>query len=138
MLHPWSQMIDQILAMQEKVFTDQSYNGWVNQCGKYPYVNLYQDKDELTLTAELPGVKKEDITLEVKGDQLRLSGKRNLNLNEADRVIHRERGGKEFSREIQLPFSANAETVEAKHEDGVLTIQLHRAEEDKATGITIN
>jgi HSP20 family protein len=107
--------------------------GWV------PAFDLYEDPDKLTVRAELPGLKKDQIKLTLKDDVLTVSGERK---QEADTQngehIRRERVFGGFERAIALPFPVNQSTIAAGFEDGVLTITLPKAEEAKPRQIAIN
>ena len=138
MKNQWMNMIDQFLELQTKAHAHQGYDGWNNVQGQAPFVNIYQEGDRLDLTAELPGVKKTDLSLEVKDDQLHLEGKRVKTQSSEERLIHRERGGGDFDRWIQLPFKVDPEQVAARYEDGVLHITLEKAQNEKAQSININ
>ncbi|MEE4606707.1 MAG: Hsp20/alpha crystallin family protein, partial [Desulfobacteraceae bacterium] len=71
--------------------------------GVYPFINLFEKEGDLVLAAELPGVKKEELTLEVREDVLRLAGARKIEYGE-DCSCHRlERKGLNFDRSIKLP-----------------------------------
>ena len=134
----WNQMLDQILELQTKTAHPHSQADWFTLQGQSPLVNLYQLGDQLTLTAEIPGVKKTDLTLEVKDNRLHLVGKRHRVQTPAEQLIHRERGGGDFDRWLQLPFKINPETVNAQVQDGLLEIKMEKAASEKATSITIN
>ena len=107
--------------------------GWV------PAFDLYEDPDKLTVRAELPGLKKDQIKLTLKDDVLTVSGERK---QEADAqnsdLIRRERVFGAFERAITLPFPVNQSTIAAGFEDGVLTVTLPKAEEAKPRQIAIN
>lgn len=133
-----TQMIDQILELQAKATSQQGYQAWFSVEGHSPKVNLYQEGDRLTLTAEIPGVKKTDLTLEVKDNLLHLAGKRQRRPAGEEQLIHRERGGGDFDRWLSLPFKVNPETVSAQVQDGLLEIKLEKAASEKATHITIH
>lgn len=137
MLQDLTQMIDYMLSQQPKSQGDESASQWWSPEGGFPKVNLYQEEDELTLTAEIPGMNKADIKLEVKGKAFRLSGKKLAEYKDEDKLIYRERGGFEFDRSLKLPYVVDPEKVEATYENGILTIGLNRAEEDKPKTITI-
>ncbi len=138
MLTQWSQLIDQILAHQEKVFSNQNYGEWQHCGGTYPRINLEQEGDDLFIYSELPGVQKKNLRLEIKDNQLRLSGKRSLAFGKEEKLLHRERGGQEFDRTFRLPFRVDSEKIQASLKDGILEIQLTQSPEDKAQNITIH
>ncbi len=104
----------------------------------FPSVNIWQGADSTAVTAELPGVQPTDIDIQVKEDLLTISGERKPPEGEGETVWHRrERGFGRFSRVIRLPYRVDAETVEARYEDGVLQVELHRPEQDKPRRIEI-
>lgn len=96
----------------------------------YPPLNIYEEPDRLLVTAELPGVKVEDLDLSIEGDTLTLQGKREHRQPDAGISYHRreiESGG--FSRAVALPVKVDTERVAAKLHNGVLTITLMKASE---------
>ena len=104
----------------------------------FPSLNVYQDSDNIYVTAELPGIDVNDIEINVEVDTLHLKGKRKP--PEADKNVryHRqERGSGQFSRTVQLPFPVNTEKVSAEMKLGVLTISLPKADEAKPKKINI-
>lgn len=106
--------------------------------GVYPFINLFEKEGDLVLTTELPGVKKEELTLEVREDVLRLSGTRRIEYGE-DHSCHRlERKGLNFDRSIKLPFRVEGGKIQAELKDGLLMVFLPRAEADKPKKIVIN
>lgn len=104
----------------------------------FPLVNVTQDKDNLYVRAELPGVKSSDVDVSVKDNSINISGKRELPAeSEAVSYHRREREGGSFSRSIEMPCSFDRERVEAKFENGVLSIVLPLAEETKPRQIAV-
>lgn len=104
----------------------------------YPALNVWTNQEGALVTAELPGLEAKDVEIDVAGNTLTLSGKREVeDLPENARYHRRERGGGQFTRSIELPFPVQVEKVEARLEKGVLQITLPRAEEDKPRKITI-
>jgi len=104
----------------------------------YPALNVWTNEEGALVTAELPGLEAKDVEINVVGETLTLSGKREAEeLSENTRYHRRERGCGEFTRSIELPFPVQAEKVEARLEKGVLQVTLPRAEEDKPRKITV-
>lgn len=96
----------------------------------FPPLNIYEEPDRLVLTAELPGVKAEDLDLSIEGDTLTLQGKREHRQDEPGISYHRrEIESGSFSRAIALPVKVDAERVAAKLNNGVLIISLMKASE---------
>lgn len=102
----------------------------------YPPINMWGDAEKLVFTAELPGMKAEDLTIEVKGDVLTLGG-RSAQEDQKAEYYRRERPRGGFNRAIALPYEVDGDKVEAKLERGVLTVTLPRAEADKPRRITV-
>lgn len=104
----------------------------------YPAMNVWTSQDGLTVTAEVPGVSAEDIDISVVGETLTLSGvRRPDDLNESARYHRQERGYGKFTRTLQLPFPIKVDNIEATFRNGVLNINLPRAEEDKPRKIAV-
>jgi HSP20 family protein len=104
----------------------------------FPPVNIYTSADGATVTAELPGVKPEDIDLSVVGQSLILRGERKPDDAGDSQTWHRnERAFGQFSRSIDLPFRVDGESVKASCRDGVLEVRLERSEADKPRKITV-
>ncbi|MFL6724010.1 MAG: Hsp20/alpha crystallin family protein [Sphingomicrobium sp.] len=102
-----------------------------------PRVDITQKDDGWEITAELPGVAKDDIDLRLDGDMLTICGeKRDERKDEKNRFVERSYGS--FTRSFQLPFTPDASKVEADCEHGVLTIKLPKGvEQEKSKKIAI-
>jgi HSP20 family protein len=106
--------------------------------GGYPAINLWQGTDSAALTAELPGVDPSDIDISVKEDVVTITGERKPPATDEQTVWHRrERPYGRFGRVVQLPFRVDRDRVEARIQDGVLQIELHRPEADKPRRVQI-
>jgi HSP20 family protein len=104
----------------------------------YPSLNIWADEESVMVTAELPGVKAEDLDISVEGGSLTLSGVREpVELPDNGQVHRHERSHGKFTRNINLPFEVEVDQVEASLKNGVLLLRLPRAEEDKPKKITI-
>lgn len=104
----------------------------------YPALNVWRNDEGLIVTAEVPGVRPEDIDISVIGQTLTLSGERRPDHpSDGVRYHRQERFFGKFTRSLELPFPVNVDKVEATFEHGVLSISLPRAEEDKPKKITV-
>jgi HSP20 family protein len=104
----------------------------------YPAMNAWANEEGLTVTAEVPGVSPSDIDISVVGETLTLSGNRKSDdVDENSRYHRQERGYGKFSRSIQLPFPISVDEVDATFKNGILQINLPRAEEDKPKKIAV-
>jgi HSP20 family protein len=103
-----------------------------------PAIDIYETKDDLVVSAELPGVKEQDIHLSIVGDVLSLRGQRMADQQVRDEQYHRiERWSGSFERHIQLPIPVQPDRVRASYRDGVLEIRLPKVEEVKPREIKI-
>jgi HSP20 family protein len=94
-----------------------------------PRVDVAEDQRNVTLTAELPGVKESDIDVSLKGDQLTIKGEKRSEHDEKKEVeghtVHRvERSYGAFRRTLTVPYEVDPDQVSAQFHDGVLTITL--------------
>jgi HSP20 family protein len=104
-----------------------------------PPVDMYETKDDLVLRVELPGVSEKDVTVSITGDLLTIKGERRWDeQNKDQKFLHVERVYGQFERLVQLPMTVQADKVKASYRDGVLEIQLPKAEELKPREIKIN
>ncbi len=104
----------------------------------YPRANVWSNEERAVISAELPGVSAEELELTVYENSVTLKGRRQgPESGERSTLTKRERASGEFLRSIELPFSVQAEGVEAKFKNGVLTVTLPRAEEEKPRKIPV-
>jgi HSP20 family protein len=103
----------------------------------YPPVELLDKGDTLIITAEIPGVNKEEVELTVLGDTFTIAGDKKLPTEEEVTYIRHERPNGQFRRLIDLPYSVDPEKVSASYKDGILTVTLPKAEEAKPRLITV-
>jgi HSP20 family protein len=102
-----------------------------------PAVDVYQDKDQFTVYAELPGLKKEEIEISFHGETLTIGGERKREGKTED-GLRTERFFGKFQRSVTLPGSVNRENVNATYKDGILKVVLPKAEEAKPKQMTVS
>lgn len=103
-----------------------------------PVVDITEDEHAYILQAELPGVKKEDVTVQLENGTLTVSGDRQFNREEKSRKVHRiERFYGTFSRSFDLPEDVNPDKVNASFQDGVLTVTVAKSEAAKPKRIEV-
>jgi HSP20 family protein len=96
-----------------------------NEARLRPRVDIREEKDRFILYADLPGVKKDDLRVEVEGDQLTLSATREQHAKDEGKSLHSERYQRvHFVRSFSLGDSVDAEHIEGKLEEGVLRLSL--------------
>ncbi|MEN8188224.1 MAG: Hsp20/alpha crystallin family protein [Thermodesulfobacteriota bacterium] len=123
-------------------FFHDSENDWGCETGcrpknNGPRTNFYDHGDAYEVSAEVPGLAKEDLDVKVQGNTLEISGSRQSDTPEGYSTHRNERGVHSFSRSFTLPADINAEKVVANLGDGILTLTLPKAEVAKARQITI-
>ena len=103
-----------------------------------PAVDLYEDKDNVIVKAELPGMKKEDIDVSLHEGALSISGERKSEEKFEDAETYRaERFVGRFHRTVTLPSAVDGAKVTAQYKDGILTITLPKTEEAKPKQIEV-
>lgn len=112
---------------------------WPELAATYPPVNVWEDDDFVHAETELPGLKLADLEISVTGDnELILKGKREQSTLPEKAEWHRqERGFGGFERTLRLPVGVDANKVEARLENGVLTIQVAKRPEVKPRRIPV-
>lgn len=112
--------------------------GWPALAPAYPTVNVWQDGEYVYAEAELPGMELSDLEIYVTGgNQLMITGERKAPA-QANGVWHRqERPHGNFSRPLTLPVDVEAERIEAKLVNGVLSITMPKCEQAKPRKITV-
>jgi HSP20 family protein len=103
-----------------------------------PPVDIQETDDAYRIQVELPGLSKEDVQITLENNVLRLSGERKFEKDTKKENYHRiERTYGTFSRSFALPTQVSSDKVEAKFDDGVLSIVVPKAEQAKPRRITI-
>lgn len=111
----------------------QLLSGWT------PALDIGEDKDNIVVKAELPGMKKEEIEVSLHDGCLSISGERKAEEKVKDAEVYRaERFVGRFQRTVTLPAAVAADKVNAQYRDGVLTITLPKSEEAKPKQITVS
>jgi HSP20 family protein len=140
MFRRFSNAFDTLLSVQQALDAARRsdyFEYHTSNRGAYPFINLFQDGYDTILTAEIPGVKKEDINIEVKNNLIRISGKRTAQYPEKSSVHRMERRDVDFDRTLKLPARVDGNKISAEYNNGVLKVVLPRAEEDKPKMIKV-
>ena len=126
-----SMEIDRLNRMFEDFYG--TGRGWA------PAVDIYETKDrEFVIKAELPEMKREQISVTFENNVLTLSGERASEFNDNAGTIHRaERVFGTFTRSFTLPATVDGNRISAAYKDGVLTVRIPQREEAKPRQITV-
>ena len=115
----WDPLHD-LLALHERMnrLGPDDPPGWT------PAVDLYETADRFVLSIELPGLKRDQIKIELQHDMLTVRGERAVQHEEGARFHRVERGHGPFARTFTLPQPADGDRVQAEFRDGVLTVVI--------------
>ncbi len=129
-----------LLGLQEALEAFRT-SGWLQASpsgsGSYPPLNIFRKDDDFILIAELPGINKSELDLQVKGRTVQLSGAKVAKHAENASLHRRERLSGRFDRSVTLPVEIDPEGVKAEYHGGILAVSLPRTERDKARSIKI-
>jgi len=126
--------------LMNSVFSGQPLagNGGSGVSSWLPPVDIHETEDSLVLSFDLPGLKEDEIQIELDENVLTVSGQRERQEERKDDSYYRyERRFGSFSRSVALPAGVNDETIEANYEHGVLEIRVRKPEEYKPKRIQI-
>jgi HSP20 family protein len=105
----------------------------------YPAVDMFDDDDKIVIKAELPGMDKKDISVDIENRVLTLSGERNYdNEVKEENYYRRERATGKFKRSFHLPADLDADQIKADFKDGVLKVEIPKPEEQKPKQIAVH
>src|SRR5579862_8301251 len=112
---------------------DSPVEGWT------PALDVNEDKESYTIRVELPGMRIEDIQVQLQNDALVISGERKSETKKEDTEVHRqERFYGKFSRALTFPTAVAGDKVKASYKSGILTVTVPKAEEAKPKQITVS
>jgi len=118
--------------LTELARTSQLLSGWT------PALDMHEDKDNLIVKVELPGMKREDIDVSLHDGSLSISGERKGEEEHENAEVYRaERFVGRFQRVVTLPAPVAADKVKAQYKEGILTITLPKTEEAKPKQIDV-
>ncbi len=105
---------------------------------EFPRVDVTDKSNSICIKAELPGMVKDDITVEVNDLILEISGERkDESIEEGETYYRKEMRGGSFSRAFQLPSNVDPEKIEASFKDGILTIVAPKIEEEEVKPLNV-
>jgi len=103
-----------------------------------PAIDMYQTDDEIVVKAALPGIKSDEVQINITGEVLTLKGEVKQNEEKKEKAWHiREQRYGSFERSVVLPTDVVADKAKAEFENGILTITLPKADEVKPRTITV-
>ncbi len=135
---PWQEL--ETMNRQLSRILDDHDGSMTKDAGQWlPSVDIRETEDALIVEAELAGIDKKDIKLDVKDGVLTVSGERRYEKDVTEENVHRiERSYGSFSRSFSLPRNVDTEKIDANMKDGVLRVKLPKLETSKGRAITID
>jgi len=104
-----------------------------------PSIDISETEDQFLISAELPGMNKDDITINLENSRLSISGERSFEQEEKGKKYHRvETSYGSFERSFQLPDNVDEESISASYENGLLNISIQKSEQEVKKQIEIN
>lgn len=140
MFRPWSgSVFDDLRREMNGLLRHQGASAEPAARGAFPAVNLYETGDAYVLTAELPGVRREDIHVGLEGSTVTLRGERQVHYATDEKTsVHRlERQSGGFRRAFELHVGIDVDKVEAVHRNGVLILRLPKSPEHRPRQIQV-
>jgi len=128
-----NRIFDESFSRTADVDDDISMSAWK------PSVDIYETDEAIILKAELPGIKTEDVSVEITDNVLTLRGERveDKEIKEGS-YFRKERCFGTFSRAFNLQHRVQPDKIKAKFKDGILEIEIPKPEEEKPKQITVN
>ena len=128
-LTPFDKIFDQLMDQTFPTFKDEvgvSFNQ-----GAYPKVNVYEYDDKISIVAEIPGLDKKNVTVDVEEQVLTISGDKHGFDTDGGKCISRELKQSSFKRSFNLGEHLDGENVGATFKDGMLSISIPKKEPEK-------
>ncbi|MBN2724040.1 MAG: Hsp20/alpha crystallin family protein [Deltaproteobacteria bacterium] len=123
-------LMDQLRRMFEESSENYEISSW-------PLTNVFDNGESLILMAEIPGVKKDELDIEIVKDVLTLKGERRIEYPENVHLHRRERSSIRFHRSYNLPYRVDGSKIIAELENGVLKLVMPKHPEEQAKKIQI-
>ena len=133
---------ESLLRLQQALTNMSTRDSWftdsISSRGGFPPINVFQDKENYILITEIPGIRREDVNVEVHRNKVRISGEKKFDYGKNVSVHRRERLAGGFDRTFSTPFEIDADKVKAEYRDGILALSLPRAEHEKPRNVKIS
>jgi len=125
--------IEDVFKQMEDVFSQFQEKGmnFASELKPNFPVDIAEEDGEYIVTADMPGVEKEEINIKADNEGIEISAESSHEIEEEnEKYYKKERSQRRFNRRIKFPSGVDAETIEASYEDGVLTVTAEKDEEE--------
>lgn len=137
LLTPFRAMRDEFEQIFNRLSSDFDSTKWLTSEFS-PACDLSETADAFQIRMDVPGIKPDDITVQVTGDTVHIAGERKEEKEEKEKTYHRlERRSGSFSQTLRLASAINEEKVQAEFHDGVLTVTLPKTEATKLRTVKV-
>ena len=128
-------LLDEVDSLAREMW--ETWRPFEMEMSRVPQMDMYEDKDELVMKTELPGIDSKDLDITLEGDRLTIRAEKKEEVKE-DATLHtRERYYGQYYRSMTLPYPVKEKEISATFENGVLELKLPKAEEVKPKRIEI-
>jgi len=130
-------VFDELLGMRnwfDRYFNEAPYE---RRTVEYPYVNLYDSGDDIEIKVVAPGIKGDDLNIQLIDNTLYIEGEKKDDYTDKG-YIRKERDFGKFRKSVNLPYKVDSAKIDAGMREGILTIKLVKSEEAKPKKIEIN
>lgn len=135
--NPLASLLDIQQALASVGNGDSWFSGSTSNRSGFPPINIFEDGESYVMIAEIPGVKRDDINVEIHQNRVRFSGEKSIDYGDKASMHRNERQRGKFDRTFTTPFEIDADKARAEYRDGILALFLPRAEQDKPRSIKI-
>ena len=133
--------VDGLLSLQQALadaMTADWFDSGISSRGAFPPINVFEADNEYVIVAELPGIERSAVDIDIQRNRVRISGNKQVDYDETVSLHRRERRAGAFDRTFSVPFEIDAEQARAEYRDGILALSLPRAEQDRPRSISIS
>lgn len=135
--NPAYREVDEMRREMDRLFESLAGLGGTRSPGVFPPINVSETPDRVLVRAEVPGIKPKDLDIRVEANTLTIAGEREPEEDGSVSYHRREREWGAFRRSFSMPTRIDAEGVEARYVDGILTVLLPKAAEARPKQIAV-
>jgi HSP20 family protein len=141
--NPWKEMVSLRERMnrmfEDSLFRPERHEDGLGLGAWSPAVDMFEKDDKVVIKAELPGLDKKDVSLDLQNGVLTLKGERkHENEVKEENFYRREMSYGKFVRSFSLPVDVDADNIKAEFQNGLLTVEVPKPEEHKPKQIKVN
>lgn len=131
---PWS-LFEEMDNLTREIW--ENWRPFTSEYSLLPYTDIYEEKEQLVVKTELPGIDKKDLDVSLEGDRLTIKAEKKEEVKEDATHHTHERYYGQYFRSVTLPYLVKEGEISATFDNGVLELRLPKAEEAKAKKIEI-